>query len=319
MRLQTLKNTLTYIFLAFALLFPIKSSTADSIPLETFEDAFGREWLVPTTSIITGLSYDQIQWTLAVHGYRLARQEELEELLGPYGTPANEFLNSIDSQGVVEPCFDGPFDREGFTGIYDDLNVSGNIGIAAVFKDGQVTYSPNGVGLSFESREEFLPNAGCGKVFAIKAPRIFCPTPLAGSKSDFDCDGRDDLVVWRPPTGTWYIRGSRIRDVFAFQWGLPGDSPFVGDYTGDGIPDLVVWRPASGVWYLLPIGQAAEPISRQWGLPGDIPISKDFDGDGIMDFAVYRPSTGSHYWLESSENWSGFGFASWGLTDDIPR
>jgi hypothetical protein len=50
--------------------------------------------------------------------------------------------------------------------------------------------------------------------------------PLA---SDFDGDGRGDLVVWRPSTGEWYLRysstGFSYGNAAVFQWGLTGDEP----------------------------------------------------------------------------------------------
>jgi hypothetical protein len=46
--------------------------------------------------------------------------------------------------------------------------------------------------------------------------------PLRG---DFDGDGVLDFAVWRPSTGMFYFKSSRTGQVFAEQWGLPGDIP----------------------------------------------------------------------------------------------
>ena len=69
-----------------------------------------------------------------------------------------------------------------------------------------------------------------------------------------------DLAVWRPSTGTWWVRG-----IETVQWGKPGDVPAPADYNGDGRSDLAVWRPSTGVWWVHGV------ITAQWGKPGDVP------------------------------------------------
>lgn len=101
---------------------------------------------------------------------------------------------------------------------------------------------------------------------------------------------RADYALWDTSNGNWLIdiSGDNGQPPFTTtQWGLPGDTPLVGDYDGDGIADLTVWRGASaggweGTWFLRPSSRYCPaymtPLSgggcyKQWGLYGDIPIS----------------------------------------------
>jgi hypothetical protein len=129
-------------------------------------------------------------------------------------------------------------------------------------------------------------------------------TPLAdrafGPAQDHDGDGRDDLAIFRPTTGAWYVRGAE-----PVRFGLPGDVPVPADFTGDGRAEYAVWRPATGTWWIRGVA------TRAWGQPGDIPVAADYTGDGKADLAVFRPSTGRWYVL-------GRPSVAWGAPGDIP-
>ena len=123
--------------------------------------------------------------------------------------------------------------------------------------------------------------------------------------SDFDGDGRSDLVAYRPNTAEWFMLLSSTEFNFnsykTYQLGLPGDLPIIGDYDGDGISDMAVFRPSTGDWFYR---KSSENFVRyyqvQWGLPGDQAVAGDYDGDGITDFTVYRANSGKFFTLKSS-------------------
>jgi subtilisin family serine protease len=94
-----------------------------------------------------------------------------------------------------------------------------------------------------------------GMVSAIRAlGSTVLPAPTKVVFSDFDGDGKSDLIVWRPTTAVWYILRSSSsfdpKSSESYQWGLSGDIPILGDYDGDKKVDLAVWRPSNGTWYI---------------------------------------------------------------------
>ncbi len=118
----------------------------------------------------------------------------------------------------------------------------------------------------------------------------------------------NDLVVWRPSSGTWYTRlsgamGSDQSGVYATsetqQWGLNGDTPVAADYDNDGRCDYAVFRENSSTgqatWYIILTGTSNTAVTIPFGLSGDVPVPGDYDGDGQVDLAVWRPNGG--FWI----------------------
>ncbi len=135
--------------------------------------------------------------------------------------------------------------------------------------------------------------------------------PLKNSISDFDGDGKTDLSVYTPNTGTWKIEKSSNNSYAETNFGLSGDQLVTGDYDGDGKSDLAVFRPSTGVWYIL--GSTSGFRANQFGVSGDIPVEADYDSDGKTDIAVFRPSTGVWYIAQST---LGIRITQWGLSSD---
>lgn len=135
------------------------------------------------------------------------------------------------------------------------------------------------------------------------------PTANKAVFSDYDGDGKSDLIVWRPSTAFWYIlkssTGFNLSNADNYEWGLFGDIPLLGDFDGDAKSDLVVWRPSNGTWYLKTSkSNYQNGVVIQWGINGDMPIVGDVDGDKISDITVYRQASGSFYSLLSSSSFN---------------
>jgi len=139
--------------------------------------------------------------------------------------------------------------------------------------------------------------------------------PVADDFSGF----LSNFTVFRPSTGTWYIKGTGSNPNKYYQFGQSGDIPVPGQYSPDAYADVAVFRPSNGTWYFVRrIGIDVLDTFRQvqFGQQGDKPVPADYDGDGLLDVAVYRPSTGTWWVLQSSNNQT-IAFR-WGIAEDLP-
>jgi hypothetical protein len=141
----------------------------------------------------------------------------------------------------------------------------------------------------------------------------------AGNHADATSSGvsvlspTDNVGVFRPGTGAWYIdevQGDYNSNttVQIGNFGSSGDIAVTGDWLGNGQEYVGVFRPSTGQWFL-DVGNkdwSNNPVAGiSFGTAGDVPIVGHWLG-GLTDYiGVWRPSTGTFYLSLNNQSWDG--------------
>jgi hypothetical protein len=137
-----------------------------------------------------------------------------------------------------------------------------------------------------------------------------------GSPTDFNGDGRDDVVTFtHGPLDDVYVAlstGSAF-DGTSVKWhdrfALSGETPLTGDFNGDGRDDIVTFTHGSlaDVYVALSNGSSFGP-GIKWhdffALSGEVPAVGDVNGDGLDDIVTFTRNAAADVFVALSDGTS---------------
>jgi hypothetical protein len=167
----------------------------------------------------------------------------------------------------------------------------------------------DGVPLRYSSSASYHTSGNCGGGGS---------TVFGGSPTDFDGDGRDDVVSFTQgsladvyvalSTGTGFAGTSvKWHDFFA----PAGETPLTGDFDGDGRDDVVTFTQGSlaDVYVALSTGSsfgAGLKWHDHFAPAGEVPATGDVNGDGRDDIVTFTRGAAADVWVALSTG-TGFG------------
>ncbi len=264
----------------------------------------------PQTVALTGIGVLTSRASLSAGSFNFGNQT--------VGSVASQSVSLTSSGNIALPIYAVKLSGSNAGEFKLSTACSGNLGVGASCNT-SLTFAPSTPGtktalLTFQTGAPDSPETVSITGLAV-APAVTTPADPPGPT--VRPPAKADFKVWRPANGTWFVQPGDGGPPIVQQWGLPGDTPVLGDFDGDGKPDFAVWRRSIGTWFVIPSSHPGNLVIQQWGLPGDIPVPGDYDGDGKTDFAVWRPSIGTWFVIPSS-NPGNMVIQQWGLPGDIP-
>ncbi len=111
-------------------------------------------------------------------------------------------------------------------------------------------------------------------------------------------NGINTVGIYR--NGAFYLRNSNSAGPadLAFNYGIPGDTPLVGDWDGNIVDTVGIYR--NSAFYLRNSNSAGPAdLTFNYGIPGDTPLVSDWDGNVVDTVGIYRNSA---FYLRNSNN-----------------
>ncbi len=106
----------------------------------------------------------------------------------------------------------------------------------------------------------------------------------------------DSFGMVQTTTGRWFLYDPDTTDTTSFYFGIPGDTPLMGDWDCDGVDTPGAYRESAAYVYLRNSNSTGiGDLAYFFGIPGDIPVAGDFNGDGCDTVSIYRPSESKFY------------------------